>query len=201
MEVALSVRVSTSRPQQQQTSAHQLSRLYDHVATHPDWHVAEEPVYRADGSSGATRKRPGLDRLRDRAAVAAIECVVSTAPDRLARHSVHQMLLVDALTQRGGRVEFVDRPMDANPHDHRLFQLRGAVAEYERTLIAERRRRGRQAKRRRGQLLPWTRAPYGYLRAPARPRAPSRVRLAPGQAAMVEQMLAWDTAPSQAPSL
>jgi DNA invertase Pin-like site-specific DNA recombinase len=34
-----------------------------------------------------------------------------------------------------------------------LLQIRGAVAEYERTLIAERMRRGRLAKLRAGQLL------------------------------------------------
>jgi len=49
MEVALSVRVSTSRQQQQQTIDHQLSRLRDSVATHPEWHVAEEHIYRDDG--------------------------------------------------------------------------------------------------------------------------------------------------------
>jgi site-specific DNA recombinase len=71
------------------------------------------------------------------------------------------------------------------------------VAEDERTLSAERRRRGRHAKRRSGQLLPWTRAPYGSLLDPARPRAPSRVRLAPVQAAVVEPMCAWYTDASQ----
>ena len=68
-------------------------------------------------------------------------------------------------------------------------------------MIAERRRRGRQAKRRAGQLLPWTRAPYGYLRDSERPRAPSRVRMDPVQAAIVAHMLAWSTAPQQAVSL
>jgi site-specific DNA recombinase len=76
---------------------------------------------------------------------------------------VHQMLLVDELTQRGCPVEFLDRPMSEDPHDQLLLQIRGAVAEYERTLIAERMRRGRQARLRSGQLLPWTRPPYGYL--------------------------------------
>ena len=160
MEVALSRRVSTSRQQQHQTIAQQRSRLRDDVATRPDWSVADEHIYRDDGSSGATRTRPGLDRLRDRAAMAAFECVLMTAPDRLARNYVHQMLLVDELTQRGCRVEFVERPMSDDPHDQLLLQIRSAVAEYERTLIAERMRRGRQAKLRSGQLLPWTRAPY-----------------------------------------
>ena len=99
-----------------------------------------------------------------------------------------QMLLVDELTQRGCRVEFVERPMSDDPHDQLLLQIRSAVAEYERTLIAERMRRGRQAKLRSGQLLPWTRAPYGYLLDPDRPRDASRVQLAPVQAAVVAQM-------------
>ena len=179
MEVALYARVSTPRQQQQQTIEHQLSRLCDHVATHPEWHVAEEHIYRDEGYSGAKLNRPGLDRLRDRAAMAAFDCVLITAPDRLARNYVHQMLLVDELTQRGCRVEFVERPMSDDPHDQLLLQIRAAVAEYERTLIAERMRRGRQAKLRSGQLLPWTRAPYGYLLDPDRPRDASRVQLDP----------------------
>jgi site-specific DNA recombinase len=124
-----------------------------------------------------------------------------TAPDRLARHSVHQMLLVDELTQRGCRVECVERPMSDDPHEQLLLQIRSAVAEYERTLMAERMRRGRQAKLRSGQLWPWTRAPSGYRLDPARPRAPSRVRLDPVQAAVVAPRFAWYTDPGQTPSL
>jgi site-specific DNA recombinase len=201
MEIALYVRVSSSRQRQHQTIEQQLSRLHDYIATQPDWHLADEHVYRDDGYSGAVLKRPGLDRLRDRAALAAFECVLITAPDRLARNYVHQMLLVDELTQRGCRVEFVERPMSDDPHDQLLLQIRSAVAEYERTLIAERMRRGRQAKLRSGQLLPWTRAPYGYLLDPERPRDPSRVRVDLVQAAVVEQMFAWYSDPTEAISL
>jgi site-specific DNA recombinase len=39
------------------------------------------------------------------------------------------MLLVDELTQRGCRVEFVERPMSDAPHDQLLLQIRSAVAE------------------------------------------------------------------------
>src|SRR2546425_2901510 len=201
MEVALYARVSTTRQQQHQTIEQQLSRLRADVATHPDWSVADEHIYRDDGYSGATLKRPGLDRLRDRVAMAAVEGVLITAPERFARNDVHQMLLVDELTQRGCRVEVVERPMSDDPHDQLLLQIRSAVAEYERTLIAERMRRGRQAKLRSGQLLPWTRAPYGSLLDPDRPRDPSRVRIDPVQAAVVEQLFAWYTDPGQTPRL
>jgi site-specific DNA recombinase len=201
MAVALYARVSTPRQQQQQTIEHQLRRLRDYVATPPEWHIADEHIYRDDAYSGAKLNRPGLDCLRDRAAMAAFACVVITAPDRLARNYVHQMLLVDERTQRGCRVEFVERPMSDDPHDQWLLQIRSAVAEYARTLIAERMRRGRQAKLRGGQRLPGTRAPYGSLLDPERPRDPSRVRIDPVQAAVVAQMFAWYTAPQESVSL
>jgi len=191
MEIALYVRVSTNRQHHTQTIEQQLARLRAAVATHPDWHLAEEHIYRDDGYSGAKLNRPGLDRLRDRAAFAAFERVVLTAPDRLARNYVHQILLIDELTQRGCQVEFLDRPMSEDPHDQLLLHIRGAVAEYERTLIAERMRRGRQAKLRSGQLLPWTKAPYGYLLDPERPRDPSRVRPDAVKAAVVAQIFGW----------
>ena len=194
-EVALYARVATPRQPQQQTIAHQRRRLRASGAPPPEWQMADEHSYRADGSSGAKLNRPGLDRRRDRAAMAAFACVVLTAPARLARPDVHQMLLVAELTQRGCRGEGVERPLRDDPHDHLLLHIRSAVAAYERTLIAERMRRGRQAKRRGGPRWPWTRAPYGYLLDPERPREPSRVRLAPVHAAVVAPMFAWYTAP------
>jgi len=51
--------------------------------------------------------------------------------------------------------------MSQDPHDQLLLQIRGAVAEYERTLITERMRRGRLRRLKAGTLLPWTRPPYG----------------------------------------
>src|SRR5205823_1593321 len=62
-----------------------------------------------------------------------------------------------------------------------------AVAEYERTLIAERMRRGRLAKLRAGVLLPWTHAPYGYRVSPDRPRDPKGVTT---EAAVVAELFA-----------
>src|SRR3712207_4829714 len=71
-----------------------------------------------------------------------------------------------------------------------LLQIRDAVAEYERTLIAERMRRGRLARLRAGTLLPWTHAPHGYRLGPDRPRDPRGVTLDPAEAAVVAELFA-----------
>src|SRR2546421_12227583 len=126
MEVAIYVRVSTNRQQQQQTIEQQLTRLREHIMMQPDWHLADEHIYRDDGYSGAKLNRPGLDRLRDHAAFAAFELLLITAPDRLARNYVHQMLLIDELAQRGCQIMFLNRPMSDDPHDQLLLQIRGA---------------------------------------------------------------------------
>jgi site-specific DNA recombinase len=61
-----------------------------------------------------------LDRLRDQAALAELDLVLVTAPDRLARNYVHQVLLLDELGRHGLKVEFLDRPMSHDPHDQLL---------------------------------------------------------------------------------
>ena len=190
MRVAAYARVSTTRQAQAQGIEQQLDRLRA-AAAERGWDLEDQHVYRDDGYSGARIGRPGLDRLRDHAALAELDLVLVTAPDRLARNYVHQVLLIDELAGRGCQVEFLDRPMSADPHDQLLLQIRGAVAEYERTLIAERMRRGRQARLRAGTLLPWTTAPFGYRLDPERPRRADAVRTEPGEAALVAQLFDW----------
>jgi len=190
MRAAVYARVSTTRQAQAQTIEQQLDRLRA-AAAERGWVLDDQHVYRDDGYSGASLGRPGLDRLRDHAALADLDVVLVTAPDRLARNYVHQVLLIEELAGHGCRVEFLDRPMSSDPHDQLLLQIRGAVAEYERTLIAERMRRGRQAKLRAGTLLPWTTPPFGYRLDPERPRDAAAVRVEPAEAALVAQLFDW----------
>jgi site-specific DNA recombinase len=176
MRVALYARVSTNRQALSQSIEQQLERLRQYV-NDQGWSLCEDHLFRDDGHSGATLNRPGLDHLRDKVRATAVDRLLLTAPDRLARNYVHQMVPLEELEQRGCQVHFIDRPMSADPHDHLLLQIRGAVAEFERTLIAERMRRGRLAKYRAGLLVPWTRRPFGYGVDPDRPRDPSGVRV------------------------
>ncbi len=81
--------------------------------------------------------------------------------------------------------------MRQDPHDQLLLQIRGAVAEYECTLLCERMRRGRLTKLRAGQLLPGSRPLFGYRLDLDHPRDPAGLQLEPSAAAVVQQMFAW----------
>jgi len=188
MRTAFYVRVSTERQQQAQTIEQQVALLRAYVAERPGWVVEEPSIFRDDGHTGAKLQRPGLDALRDQAARAAFDVVLVSAPDRLARNYVHQMVILEELERYGISVVFIDRPSSDDPHEHLVTQIRGAVAEYERTLIADRMRRGRQAKLRAGRLLPWTNAPFGYRVHPERPRDPALVEIDETAAAVVREL-------------
>jgi site-specific DNA recombinase len=120
MRAAVYARVSTTRQAQAQTIEQQLDRLQAAVAER-GWTLDEQRVCRDDGDSGTSLGRPGLDRLRDQAALAELDLVLVTAPDRLARNYVHQVLLIDELGRPGLKVEVLDRPMSQDPHDRLLL--------------------------------------------------------------------------------
>ncbi len=71
------------------------------------------------------------------------------------------------------------------------MQIRGAVAEYERTVIADRTRRGRLAALQAGRLVPWSRPPYSYHADLRAPRDPAGLARDEAQAAVVRQIFAW----------
>jgi site-specific DNA recombinase len=190
--VGLYARVSTGNQVVAQSIDQQIERLKKAVRE-KGWQLAEEHTFRDDGRSGATLGRPGLDSLRDAIRAGELDSVLITAPDRLARNYVHQMILLEEFARNGCEAEFLERPMNDDPHDKLLLQIRGAVAEYERTLISDRMRRGRQAKYRAGVLLPWTKPLYGYVWGLDNPRDPAQARLEDYQAHIVQIIFALYT--------
>ena len=110
MQVAAYARVSTQRQTQMQSTEQQIERPLAH-AEGQGWSLAADRVFRDDGYSGATLRRPGLDRLRDAAASAGLDRIPIAAPDRLARDYVHQVLLVEELQRHGAEVVSLERPL------------------------------------------------------------------------------------------
>ncbi len=105
-----------------------------------------------DKASGATTDRPQL-----RAALKHLragDTLVVHSMDRLARNLVDLQAMVQDLTSKGRRVEFVKENMSFEPgRDPRgmlMLQLLGAVAEFERAMIRERQREGIEKAKERG---------------------------------------------------
>jgi len=188
--VAAYARVSTERQAEQQTIEQQLAALRAYAQVQ-GWALTDEQVYRDDGWSGARLDRPALDRLRDAIGRAQVDTLLIASPDRLARRYAYQVWLLEEFARAGCTVVFLDRPPSDDPQDALLVQIRGAVAEYERTVIADRTRRGRLAALQAGRLLPWSRPPYGYRVDPQAPRDPAGIAPDEEQAAVVRQIFGW----------
>src|SRR5215211_3724187 len=189
MRAAIYARVSTERQERQQTIGSQVSALRDWAST--QGHVLiEAHVFRDEGFSGSRLDRPALDALRDAIRDAAIEIVAVLSPDRLARRYAYQVLLLEEFRRAGVEVAFLHRPISEDPSDQLLLQIQGAIAEYERAVLAERFRRGKLQKARDGHLLS-AKPPYGYRYVPRCDAVPGHLVVDDAEAEMVRGLFAW----------
>jgi DNA invertase Pin-like site-specific DNA recombinase len=111
-------------------------------------------IYCDKGISGGTDKRPALTALLDDCRRRKIDVVVVWKFDRFAR-SLKQLLNALELFRRLA-IDFVSctEAIDTSlPHGEMMFQIIGAIAQWERSLIAERVRAGLQHARQQGQRL------------------------------------------------
>jgi site-specific DNA recombinase len=189
MRAAIYARVSTERQERQQTIDSQLTALRA-WASAQEHALAEVHVFRDDGYSGSRLDRPGLDGLRDAIHDAAIDVVAVFSPDRLARKYAYQVLLLEEFRRAGCEVIFLHHPISDDPNDQLLLQIQGAIAEYERAVLAERFRRGKLQRARDGHIL-GNKAPYGYRCEPKRDTVPARLVIDEAEADMVRQMYTW----------
>jgi len=112
-------------------------------------HVARTFV---DKSSGKDAQRPELDELLSYAREG--DTVVVHSMDRLARNLDDLRRIVQNLTTRAIRVEFVKEGLtftgEDSPVAHLMLSVMGAFAEFERSLLRERQREGIALAKRRG---------------------------------------------------
>jgi site-specific DNA recombinase len=150
-----------------------------------------ELCFTDDGYSGATLLRPALERLRDQAALGAVEHLYVLARDRLARNDAYQVLLLEELQRARVAVVFLNGSLGETPEDQLLLQVQGVLAEYERTKILERSRRGKRHKARQGLLSVLGAAPYGYRYVPRGVGSPAAYEVIDSEAAVVRQLFHW----------
>ncbi len=149
VRVALYAGVSTSNTGQDPEV--QLRELREYVARR-GWKLAGE--YVDVGISGTKEKRPQLDRLMADAHRRKFDAVVVWKFDRFARSVSHLLRALETFKALG--IEFVslsEQVDTSTPTGKMVFTVLGAVAELERSLIAERVRAGLRNARAKGKRL------------------------------------------------
>ncbi len=120
----------------------------------PERQLEHVPVDRlfTDKASGKDTQRPELERLLAFAREG--DTVVVHSMDRLARNLDDLRLIVQKLTNRGVRIEFVKENLtftgEDSPLANLMLSVMGAFAEFERALIRERQREGIALAKQRG---------------------------------------------------
>jgi DNA invertase Pin-like site-specific DNA recombinase len=135
---AIYVRVSTDK----QTIENQLRELRQ-IAERRGWEVVHE--YRDAGISGAKSReaRPGLDQMLKDAQRRRFDVVMAWAIDRLGRSLIDLLGTIQALEACGVDLYLDQQSIDTTtPAGRLMFQITGAFAEFERSMIRQRVRAG-----------------------------------------------------------
>jgi DNA invertase Pin-like site-specific DNA recombinase len=131
---AIYVRVSTDK----QTIENQLRELH-RIAEHRGWEIVHE--YRDAGISGAKgrEERPGLDKMLKDAQRRRFDIVMAWAIDRLGRSLIDLLGTIQALEACGVDLYLDQQAIDTTtPAGRLMFQITGAFAEFERSMIRQR---------------------------------------------------------------
>jgi DNA invertase Pin-like site-specific DNA recombinase len=146
---ALYLRVSTTG----QTVENQRREL-EQVAARRGWGVVE--IYQDNGVSGAKGRehRPGLDQLLKDASRRRFDVVMAWAIDRMGRSLVDLLSTIEHLQATGVDLYLDQQNIDTTtPAGKLLFQVTGAFAEFERSMIRQRVNAGLARARAQGKRL------------------------------------------------
>lgn len=108
--------------------------------------------YVDEGLSGEYLDRPALTRLRKDVREGIIKVVICLDPDRLSRKLMNQLILSEEIEKKA-QIFFVNGEYQRTPEGMLFYQMRGAIAEFEKAKITERMSRGRREKARQGKVL------------------------------------------------
>lgn len=188
---ALYARVSSEQQVQDDTIGSQVAALRAQIAADGLTLLPDHEFLDA-GCSGATLRRPALERLRDTAIAGQLDRLYVHSPDRLARKYAYQVLLLEELQQAGVAVVFLNRQLGHSAEDELLLQVQGMIAEYERAKITERNRRGKRYQASQGMVSVLGSAPYGYRYVPKHEGGGvARYEIVLEEARVVRQLFTW----------
>ncbi|MEN6567944.1 MAG: recombinase family protein [Veillonellales bacterium] len=114
-----------------------------------------------DGYSGEFIDRPALTRLREKLKRKEFDAVIAYAPDRLARKTIHLLIISEEMSKAGAMRRFASVNFEATSEGELMYKFQGIVAEYEKEKIKERTMRGKRGKAAKGLVISNAK-PFGY---------------------------------------
>src|SRR5215216_2399677 len=156
----LYARVSTDEQARSGYSlAQQLEALRDYAARE-GYEVLEEVI--DPGQSGASLERPGMDRVRALVAASGVSVVLAQDRDRFSREPAYTYLLKREFEEHGCKMRALNDQGDDSPEGELMDGVFDQFAKFERAKTAERTRKGKLQKARKGKLVRSSRPHYGF---------------------------------------
>jgi DNA invertase Pin-like site-specific DNA recombinase len=148
IRIALYARVSTLNNQDPEM---QLAELREYAGRR-GWQIVEE--FTDQGVSGCKESRPALNRMMSDACRRRFDAILVWKIDRFGRSLKHLVIALAELASLGVAFVSLRDNLDlSTPSGRLMFQIIGAMAEFERALIQERVRAGLRNARAKGRIL------------------------------------------------
>src|SRR5215218_807324 len=114
------------------------------------------------GQSGASLERPGMDRVRDLVGAGGVSAVLAQDRDRFSREPAYTYLLKREFEEHGCKMRALNDQGDDSPEGELMDGVFDQFAKFERAKTAERTRKGKLQKARKGRLIRNSRAHFGF---------------------------------------
>lgn len=191
--VGIYIRVST---QEQKMDGYGLEaqekRLTDYVEKNEGLGLETKKAWLyTDVHTGSDLARTGLDRLREDVAAGKYDAVLVWKIDRLSRSLKHLLTIFEEFQKYDVSFISIQENLDfRGPIGNLIFQIFGAIAQFERELIKGRTQMGRIASAEMGNFT-GTSIPYGYSKVSNDRGKGSKLILIPEEKKWVKQIFEW----------
>lgn len=187
------MRVST---QEQEVDGYGLdaqnTKLRAHVTNNPGLNLEtrEEWIFK-DTDTGSILERDGLSELRALVKEKKVHSVLVWKIDRLSRNLQHLLILFDEFEKAGVSLISLQENINfAGPIGKLVFQMFGAIAQFERELIKDRTKVGRIASAEAGNFT-GAAIPYGYKSVTNPSGKGKKIEIIPEEKVRVKKIFEW----------
>jgi site-specific DNA recombinase len=190
LRTAIYVRVSTQEQKVEGYGLEYQEKYIKEYVAHRSQELEVVKVYR-DTHTGSTLNREALTKLMENVKKKKYDAVVVWKIDRLSRNLKH--LLGTFETMQAHKVSFISVQENIDfrgPIGGLVFQIFGAIAQFERELIKGRTRMGKIASAEMGHFI-GSKVPYGYKKISSGGRKGSILEIIPEEQKWVEKIFTW----------